>query len=120
MLSFSKLAFASAAAVLLGAPLSANAAPLAGAHAGPAAQNQVSKAQFGIYFGYGRPSYYDRPYYRPYYYSAPPAYYYNPPAGADYEDDAVARCASQFRSFDVRTGTYTTYEGEVRLCPYLR
>jgi len=30
------------------------------------------------------------------------------------------RCAARFRSFDWRTGLYTTYDGEKRLCPYLR
>lgn len=33
------------------------------------------------------------------------------------EDDAVARCAETFRSFNARTGTYTGYDG--RRCPYL-
>jgi hypothetical protein len=35
-------------------------------------------------------------------------------------DWAMARCARQFRSFDPETGTYVTYGGEVRVCPYLR
>lgn len=34
--------------------------------------------------------------------------------------DAYARCSERFRSFDPRTGTYTTYGGETRVCPYLR
>jgi hypothetical protein len=29
-------------------------------------------------------------------------------------------CADRFRSFDPGTGTYVTYGGEVRVCPYLR
>jgi hypothetical protein len=33
---------------------------------------------------------------------------------------AMDRCAARFRSFDRRTGTYITYGGEVRICPYLR
>lgn len=33
---------------------------------------------------------------------------------------AIERCEARFRSFDRRTGTYTTYGGETRLCPYLR
>jgi hypothetical protein len=40
---------------------------------------------------------------------------YAAPAG-----DAYALCAQQFRSFNPSTGTYTTYGGETRLCPYLR
>jgi ABC-type phosphate transport system substrate-binding protein len=34
--------------------------------------------------------------------------------------DAYARCSAQFRSFDPSTGTYTTYGGETRVCPYLQ
>jgi hypothetical protein len=30
------------------------------------------------------------------------------------------RCAEEFRSFEWDTGMYTTYQGERRLCPYLR
>jgi hypothetical protein len=91
----------------------------------------------GIYFGYGRPyrPYYGyrpyRPYYgyRPYYYAPPPPpppVYYETrpyvvrPAPRRWHPDDVARCASQFRSFNVHTGTYITYGGEERLCPYLR
>jgi hypothetical protein len=33
--------------------------------------------------------------------------------------DAMSRCAKAFRSFDPATGTYVTYGGEVRRCPYL-
>lgn len=32
----------------------------------------------------------------------------------------VARCEAEFRSFNRRTGTYTTYGGETKVCPYLR
>jgi BA14K-like protein len=35
------------------------------------------------------------------------------------DDDAFARCAATYRSFDPATGTYTTYGGETRTCPYL-
>lgn len=35
-------------------------------------------------------------------------------------DDAYARCAARFRSFDPSTGTYTSYAGETVVCPYLR
>jgi hypothetical protein len=40
--------------------------------------------------------------------------------GYYYADDARSRCAATFRSFEWDTGLYTTYEGEKRLCPYLR
>lgn len=33
---------------------------------------------------------------------------------------AMERCAARFRSFEWDTGLYTTYEGDKRLCPYLR
>ena len=34
-------------------------------------------------------------------------------------DYDMRRCAYEFRSFDPVTGTYITYEGEERICPYL-
>ena len=34
--------------------------------------------------------------------------------------ELVPLCEETFRSFDRRTGTYVTYDGERRLCPYLR
>jgi hypothetical protein len=37
--------------------------------------------------------------------------------GATQED--MARCSARFRSFNTETGTYVTYGGEVRICPYL-
>jgi len=43
-------------------------------------------------------------------------YYY--PSG--YQGDPRTICAQNFRSFEWRTGLYTTYSGEKRLCPYLR
>jgi hypothetical protein len=33
--------------------------------------------------------------------------------------DGMQRCAETFRSFDPPTGTYVTYDGETRLCPFL-
>lgn len=87
---------------------------------------------YGPGYGYYRPYYNSyaygyRPYYWGYYRPAPPrvVYYETPayvvrPAAPVYHDDAVARCAARFRSFNVRTGTYVTYDGEERLCPYLR
>jgi hypothetical protein len=47
---------------------------------------------------------YDGPYYRP----------------ANYQGSDRQLCAENFRSFEWRTGLYTTYGGEKRLCPYLR
>lgn len=32
----------------------------------------------------------------------------------------IDRCSRRFRSFERRTGLYTTYGGEKKLCPYLR
>lgn len=34
-------------------------------------------------------------------------------------EEDMARCAARFRSFDRATGTYVTYGGQVRICPYL-
>ncbi len=53
-------------------------------------------------------------YYDTYAYDGP--YYY--PSG--YTGDRRDLCARYFRSFEPRTGYYTTYGGERRLCPYLR
>lgn len=33
---------------------------------------------------------------------------------------AMLQCDARFRSFDWDTGTYVTYGGDVRVCPYLR
>jgi hypothetical protein len=33
--------------------------------------------------------------------------------------DGMQLCADTFRSFDSSTGTYVTYDGETRTCPYL-
>jgi len=53
--------------------------------------------------------YYDEgPYDGPYYYPAA------------YRGDPREICAQNFRTFEWRTGYYTTYGGERRLCPYLR
>ena len=35
------------------------------------------------------------------------------------DQDAMQRCADTFRSFDPSTGSYVTYDGETRTCPYL-
>lgn len=43
-------------------------------------------------------------------------YYY--PSG--YDGDPRVVCAQKFRSFEWRTGLYSTNSGEKRLCPYLR
>ncbi len=56
------------------------------------------------------------------------SYMGDPAAPAAYDDDsdagfgsadAMQRCAETFRSFDPSTGTYVTYGGETRTCPYL-
>jgi hypothetical protein len=60
----------------------------------------------------------------PYFYG--PSYYYDDYYDDDdgdavvYADDAVERCAARYRSFDRRTGTFVTYGGQRKLCPYLR
>ena len=53
-------------------------------------------------------------YYDTYAYDGP---YYYP---ADYRGDPRTICARHFRSFEWRSGMYTTFAGERRLCPYLR
>jgi hypothetical protein len=57
-----------------------------------------------------RPGYYydDYEYYGPYY----------RPAG--YVGDPRVLCAENFRSYEWKTGLYTTYSGEKKLCPYLQ
>jgi BA14K-like protein len=52
-------------------------------------------------------------YYDTYAYDGP---YYYPES---YSGDPRRICAQNFRSFEWRTGMYTTYGGERRLCPYL-
>ena len=52
-------------------------------------------------------------YYDTYAYDGP---YYYP---SDYRGDPRDICARHFRSFEWRTGLYTTYQGEKRVCPYL-
>jgi hypothetical protein len=37
-----------------------------------------------------------------------------------FQDEGLARCAAQFRSFEPETGYYTTYDGDRVLCPYLQ
>ncbi len=128
------------AAISLLPAIPAAAAPLSGvAQLNVDRSSAVTRTQ-GIYFGYGRgyrgyggyygPGPYYGGYVRPYYYAPPPppplppvTYYETRPYASregGYGDDAVARCASRFRSFNPRTGTYVTYDGEERLCPYLR
>jgi hypothetical protein len=53
-------------------------------------------------------------YYDTYAYDGP--YYY--PEG--FTGDRKELCSRYFKSFEYRTGMYTTYGGERRLCPYLK
>lgn len=45
--------------------------------------------------------------------------YVEAPAVVLADRDGMDRCAATFRSFDPRSGTYVTYGGETRRCPYL-
>jgi hypothetical protein len=52
-------------------------------------------------------------------YHAPPPVHYYPPVRytpAPWTPDWYAYCASKYRSFDARSGTYVTYSGYRRLC----
>jgi len=53
-------------------------------------------------------------YYDTYDYTGP---YYYP---KDYSGDPRTICARHFKSFEWRSGMYTTYGGERKLCPYLQ
>lgn len=65
---------------------------------------------YGVpYYGYGSGYYYDDY-----------AYYDDGPDVYVDDGDAVARCASRYRSFDPRTGTYLSSSGKRKICPYLR
>ncbi len=73
----------------------------AGVVAGAIIANEAYRPRRGYYYDdYS----YDGPYYYP----------------ANYHGDPRVVCAENFRSFEWRTGLYTTYSGEKRLCPYLR
>lgn len=71
------------------------------------------RPHYGSYYGA-----YSRPYY------APPVVYYetdrsiNRRLRVGHPHD-VARCLELFRSYNVYTGTYITYDGEVRTCPFI-
>jgi BA14K-like protein len=93
-----------------------------------AAQTTVQYRRPGRAF-YGRPYAYRYGYRRPYY-----GYGYGLPLVAGVATTVIIaeairenrarpsdfeRCAAQFRSFNPRTGTYVTYAGDVRICPYL-
>lgn len=39
---------------------------------------------------------------------------------ADYTEDPRVLCAEKFRSFEWKTGLYTTNSGEKKTCPYLK
>jgi hypothetical protein len=73
----------------------------AGIVAGAIIADQAYRPRPGHYYDEGP---YDGPYYYP----------------ADYRGDPREICLRNFRTFEWRTGLYTTYSGEKRLCPYLR
>jgi hypothetical protein len=56
----------------------------------------------------------------PYYYDSDDYPYDDTYDASPYRDDPREACAARFQSFEWRTGLYTTYSGEKRLCPYLR
>jgi hypothetical protein len=134
------------AAALLAMMVSAEAAPVTAApetlKAQAAQSSEVTQVQYwrrGYGYGYRGYGYRGAPwiglgagvvagaiiadrYYRPrpgYYYDdyAYDGPYYRP---ARYAGDPRVLCAESFRSFEWRTGLYTTYGGEKRLCPYLQ
>ena len=73
----------------------------AGVVAGAIIADQAYRPHPGHYYDEG-------PYNGPYYYPA------------NYQGDPREICLQNFRTFEWRTGFYTTYTGEKRLCPYLR
>ena len=73
----------------------------AGVVAGAIIADQAYRPHPGHYYDEGP---YDGPYYYP----------------SDYRGDPREICLQNFRTFQWRTGYYTTYSGERRLCPYLR
>ena len=73
----------------------------AGVVAGAIIADEAYRPHPGHYYDEGP---YDGPYYYP----------------ANYRGDPREICAQNFRTFEWRTGLYTTYSGEKRLCPYLR
>lgn len=130
---------------LAGAMTAAKAAPLVASPLAAPAGAGVTPVQYYGYRGYGysgpRYSYGGPRYYGSYGYRGYDGYRrrhrgWNPGAaivggvaaaiiaGAIVQgrarDDDVERCAAEFRSFDPRSGTYVTYGGETRVCPYLR
>lgn len=73
----------------------------AGVVAGTIIANEAYRPHPGHYYDEGP---YDGPYYYP----------------ANYRGDPREVCLQNFRTFEWRTGLYTTPSGEKRLCPYLR
>ena len=73
----------------------------AGVVAGAIIADEAYRPHPGHYYDEGP---YDGPYYYP----------------ANYRGDPREICAQNFRTFEWRTGLYTTYSREKRLCPYLR
>jgi BA14K-like protein len=83
-----------------GAAQAAAAAKVEAGIVGGIIANEIYRPRYRYYDDYS----YDGPYYAP----------------SGYGGDARELCAQNFRSFEWRTGLYTTYEGDKRLCPYLR
>ena len=73
----------------------------AGVVAGAIIADEAYRPHPGHYYDEGP---YDGPYYYP----------------ANYRGDPREICQQNFRTFEWRTGLYTTPSGEKRLCPYLR
>jgi hypothetical protein len=91
--------------------------------AGVAAGVVVGRALTAPY-RYAPPAYYYGP--PPAAYYPPPAAYYPPPAAyaapgyaapVPQSADAVAYCRQQFKSYDVRSGTYLGHDGQRHPCP---
>jgi predicted MFS family arabinose efflux permease len=78
---------------------------LIGLGIGAVAGSIIASQPYGYGYGYGAPYAYGGPVYG---------------GGAVYADTSGwERCQAEFRSFQ-SDGTYTTYSGEQKLCPYLR
>src|SRR5690606_4158656 len=71
----------------------------------------------GIGFGY---PYWGYPYWDDYYYGDYYDDYYPATTVVAADGGGMELCARRFRSFDPSSGTYMTYRGVRKVCPYLR